>query len=231
MKKQQVLSTIFLSTLACSTLFAESTKDLDKRVASANKVVQQIMSAPDGGIPRGILGKATCVGVIPSVKKAAFLVGASYGQGVVTCRTATGWSGPVFIRLAGASYGFQIGGKATDLVLIAVNDKGFQDLLKSSVKLGADASIAAGPVGRTASADTNILLSAELLSYSRSKGIFAGVDLNGADVSQNTDDTTKFYGGTAHERSEILHGNVPVPNAARQFVATVKRYFRSTQDH
>lgn len=231
MNKHIVLSTIVLSVLTCSTLPAESRRELDKRVASANTVVQEIMSAPDGGIPRRILSNATCVGVIPSVKKAAFLVGASYGQGVVTCRTTTGWSGPVFIRLAGASFGFQIGGQATDLVLIAVNDKGFQDLLKSSVKLGAGASIAAGPVGRTASAATNILLDSELLSYSRAKGIFAGVDLNGADLSQNTDDTTLFYGGIEHERSDILRGKIPVPNAARRFVATVKRYFRSTQDH
>lgn len=229
MKKHIVLGTLLFSSVACSSLIAESKRDLDKRVAEANTVVQEIMSAPDGGIPKAILGKATCVGVIPSVKKAAFIVGASYGQGVVTCRTATGWSGPVFIRLAGASFGFQIGGQATDLVLIAVNDKGFQDLLKSSVKLGGDASIAAGPVGRTASADTNILLQAELLSYSRTKGVFAGVDLNGADVSQNSDDTAKFYGGD-HERSDILHGNVPAPAASRRFVATVKRYFRSTQN-
>lgn len=230
MKKQLVLGTILFSSFACSTLFAESKNDLSERVASANTVVQEIMNAPDGGIPKDILSHATCVGVIPSVKKAAFIVGASYGQGVVTCRTSTGWSAPVFIRLAGASFGFQIGGQATDLVLIAVNDKGFQDLLKSKVKLGADASIAAGPVGRTASADTNILLSAELLSYSRAKGVFAGVDLNGADVSQNTDDTNKFYGGDSHSFSDILHGGVPVPTTAKRFVATVKRYFRSTQD-
>ena len=229
MKTQTVLGTILLSSIACSPLLAESKNDLNERVTSATTVLQEIMHAPDGGIPREILSHATCVGVIPSVKKAAFIVGASYGQGVVSCRTATGWSGPVFIRLAGASFGFQIGGQATDLVLVAVNDKGFQDLLKSSVKLGGDASIAAGPVGRTASADTNILLQAELLSYSRAKGIFAGVDLNGADVSQNTDDTTKFY-GMEHDRSEILHGKVPVPSAATRFVATVKRYFRSTQD-
>jgi lipid-binding SYLF domain-containing protein len=192
-------------------------------------VVQEIMHVPDGGIPDSIVSRATCIAVIPSVKKAAFIVGASYGQGLVTCHTDHGWSGPVFIRLAGASFGFQIGGQATDLVLVAVNQKGFEDLLHSKFKIGADASAAAGPVGRHASAATDILLNAELLTYSRAKGLFAGVDLNGATVSQNTDDTQAFYGGKEVSYPEILHGNVRTPRAARKFVRTVARYFRSTK--
>ncbi len=203
-------------------------KQLTQRLAAATTVIQQIEGTPDGGVPDYVVSKAKCIAVIPSVKKGAFVVGASYGQGVVTCRTGKGWSGPVFIRLAGASFGFQIGGQATDLILVAVNDKGFQDLLKSKVKLGADAAIAAGPVGRDASAATSLLLNAELLSYSRSKGVFAGVDLNGSDVSQNQDDTNKFYGGTPGY-NEILNGSTKTPAAARPFVSTVAKYFRSTK--
>lgn len=230
MKASLIISSVVFASVTCCTAFAESKANLEERVASATTVIQEIMNAPDGGIPKEIVSHATCVGVIPSVKKGAFIVGASYGQGVVTCKSNKGWSAPVFIRLAGASYGFQIGGKETDVVLVAVNDKGFQDLLKSKIKLGADASVAAGPVGRTASANTNLTLSSELLSYSRSKGVFAGLDLNGADVSQNTDDTNTFYGGGTNSFSDILHGNVPVPSTARGFVDTIKRYFRSSKD-
>ncbi len=208
---------------------AQKVSDLDSRLASATQVIKEIEGTPDGGIPDFIISRATCIAVIPSVKKAAFVVGASYGQGVVTCRTKKGWSAPVFIRLAGASFGFQIGGQATDLVLVAVNDRGFQDLLHSKFKIGADASAAAGPVGRNAAASTDILLSAELLTYSRAKGLFAGVDLNGADVSQNTDDTNVFYGGNAKSYKEILGGGVAVPPAARTFEKTVAQYFHSTR--
>jgi SH3 domain-containing YSC84-like protein 1 len=204
---------------------ADNTADLNQRIKDARDVIRQIMMTPDKAIPNSIARQATCVGVIPSVKKAAFIVGASYGQGVVTCRTKTGWSAPVFIRLAGGSVGFQIGGQATDLVLVAVNDKGFQDLLKSKFKIGADAAASAGPVGRNAAAATDIAMNAELLTYSRSKGLFAGVDLNGAVVSQNTDDTKNLYGGTEDNFQHILHGGVPVPPAAASFVATVGQYF------
>jgi len=210
-------------------LHAQKISDLTSRLDSASQVIRQIESLPDGGIPDFIVSKANCIAVIPSVKKGAFIVGASYGQGVVTCRTQKGWSAPVFIRLAGGSFGFQIGGQATDLVLVSVNDRGFQDLLHSKFKIGADASAAAGPVGRHATASTDILLHAELLSYSRTRGIFAGADLNGAVVSQNVDDTNLLYGGQAKPYADILQGNVPVPHTARVFVSTVARYFRSTR--
>ncbi len=209
---------------------ASTAADLNDRINSATQVVREIETVPDGGVPDAIVRKANCIAVIPSVKKAAFVVGASYGQGVVTCRTKTGWSAPVFIRLAGASFGFQIGGQATDLVLVSVNDKGFQDLLHSKFKIGADAAAAAGPVGRNAAASTDILLKAELLTYSRARGIFAGVDLNGATVSQNDEDTSTFYGGSPKSYKEILSGEVPVPSAARRFVSTVAKYFHSTRD-
>jgi lipid-binding SYLF domain-containing protein len=220
------LAASLLSVLPVS---AQSMSSLKDRLNASAQVVREIEQTPDGGIPDAIVSKATCIAVIPSVKKGAFIVGASYGQGVVTCRTKRGWSGPVFIRLAGGSFGFQIGGQATDLILVAVNQKGFQDLLRSKFKIGADASAAAGPVGRHAAASTDILLNAELLSYSRAKGVFAGIDLNGADVSQNTDDTNLFYGGHAESFEQILSGKVPTPEAAHSFVATVGRYFRSTR--
>ena len=225
----QVMALMALSTLPISGLQAQKMRDLTERLSSASQVVREIEGTPDGGIPDFIVSKANCIAVIPSVKKGAFIVGASYGQGAVTCRTPKGWSAPVFIRLAGASFGFQIGGQATDLILVSVNDKGFESLLHSKFKIGADASAAAGPVGRHAAASTDILLNAELLTYSRAKGVFAGVDLNGAVVSQNTDDTNLFYGGQAKPYADILHGNVAVPSAARRFVSTVARYFHSTR--
>ncbi|WP_058186203.1 lipid-binding SYLF domain-containing protein [Terracidiphilus gabretensis] len=228
MKAKKHFLFLFLLCLPSLKLFAaDNTADLNQRIKDARDVIRQIMMTPDKAIPNSIARQATCVGVIPSVKKAAFIVGASYGQGVVTCRTSTGWSAPVFIRLAGGSVGFQIGGQATDLVLVAVNDKGFQDLLKSKFKIGADAAASAGPVGRNAAASTDIAMNAELLTYSRSKGLFAGVDLNGAVVSQNTDDTKTLYGGTEDNFQHILHGAVPVPPAAASFVATVGQYFHA----
>ena len=203
---------------------ASTREDLQDRIDSAKTVLDEILNTPDNSIPLNILQQATCVAVIPSLKKGAFLVGAEYGQGVVSCRTGHGWSAPVFIRLAGGSFGFQIGGQATDLVLVAVNDHGFQDLLKSKFKLGGDVSASAGPVGRNSQAATDWKMSAELLTYSRSKGLFAGIDLNGDTVSQNVDDTEVFY-GQAHGFRSILKGDVPVPDGAVPFVKTVAKAF------
>jgi SH3 domain-containing YSC84-like protein 1 len=213
------------------TLSAHAASDkatLDTRVADATSTITQIMSVPDKGIPNSITRQATCIAVIPGLKKGAFIVGAEYGRGVVTCRTGHGWSAPAFITLGGGSVGFQIGGQSTDIVLVAVNDKGLQDLLKSKFKIGGDASAAAGPVGRNAQASTDWKLSAELLTYSRSKGLFAGVDLSGASVTQSSDDTTAFY-GAPHSFEDILHGSVPVPDDAKPFVRTVAKYFRTVQ--
>ena len=203
---------------------ASSHEDLQDRVDAAKVVLNEILNTPDNSIPLNILEQATCVAVIPGLLKGAFLVGAEYGQGVVTCRTGHGWSAPVFIRLAGGSFGFQIGGQATDLVLVAVNDHGFQDLLKSKFKLGGDASASAGPVGRNSQAATDWKMNAELLTYSRSKGLFAGIDLNGDTVSQNSEDTDKYYGQSYGFRT-ILHGDVPVPDGSVPFVKTVAKAF------
>jgi lipid-binding SYLF domain-containing protein len=209
---------------------ASSKADLDARLDAATRIINEIMATPDKAIPNQITEKATCIGVVPSMKKAAFVVGGQYGQGVVTCRTGHGWSAPVFFRIAGGSFGFQIGGQATDLVLVAVNQKGFQDLLKNKVKLGGDASAAAGPVGRNAQAGTDWKLNAELLTYSRAKGLFAGIDLSGDEVSQNVEDTTTFYNGANNSFESILKGNVAVPPSAKPFVRTVAKYFHSVQD-
>jgi lipid-binding SYLF domain-containing protein len=208
---------------------ATDQQKLETRLKAAQAVIEEIMAVPDKAIPDRITKAATCVGVVPGVVKGAFIFGAEYGQGVVTCRTGHGWSGPVFIRMAGGSFGFQIGGQGTDLVLVAVNQKGFQDLLQSKFKIGGDASAAAGPVGRNAQASTDWRLSAELLTWSRSKGVFAGIDLSGVAVSQNKEDTDAFY-GSPHPFEEILHGKVVAPEAARPFLRTVVKYFHEAQE-
>ena len=223
---------VLLCALAASALvvptFAQDKTKLDTRLDAARDVLNEVMASPDKQIPQSILSNATCVGVVPGMIKGAFIFGAEYGQGVVTCHTPHGWSGPVFIRMAGGSWGFQIGGQGTDLILVAVNQKGFQDLLKSKFKIGADASAAAGPVGRNAQASTNWKMQSELLTWSRSKGLFAGVDLSGVAVTQNADDTNAFY-GAPHTFESILHGQVPVPEDARPFVRTVAKYFHESQ--
>ena len=203
---------------------ASSKSDLQERIDSAKTVLDQIMSAQDNTVPANILKSATCVAVVPGMMKAAFVFGGQYGQGVVTCRTGKGWSAPVFIRMAGGSFGFQIGGQSTDLVLIAVNDQGMQDLLKNKFKIGGDASAAAGPVGRSGQASTDWKMNAELLSYSRNKGIFAGIDLDGTSVSQNDEDTELYY-GTPHTFKSILKGEVAVPAGAVAFVKDVAQHF------
>jgi SH3 domain-containing YSC84-like protein 1 len=222
-----------LSVIVCGTALSVSSTvafgasdkaKLVERMQDAQAVITQIMAAPDKGIPSGILAGATCITVIPSYKKAAFLVGAQYGQGVATCRTPMGWSAPVFVQLAGGSFGFQIGGQATDLIIVAMNDQGMQDMLKNKFKIGADAAASAGPVGRNAQAGTDWKMNAELLTYSRSKGLFAGIDLDGSVLSQNQDDTRVVY-GDAIPFQTILKGNKATPEEARPFVRTVAKYF------
>lgn len=198
---------------------------LDHRINSAHEILHALMATPDKGIPLDIAAKAHCIAVIPSFKKGAFVVGAEYGQGVATCRTARGWSAPVFIQMEGASFGFQIGGQSTDLVLVGVSHHSLDDLLKDKVKLGGDAAVAAGPVGRNSQASTTELANAEFLTYSRSKGLFAGIDLNGDVVHQNTADTTSFYGKDIPYKV-ILSGGVPTPPSAVHFIRTVNELFR-----
>lgn len=213
-----------LLVLATPAFAGSKKRDLQDRIDSAKIVMDQVMAATDRSIPSDILEKATCVGVVPGMLKGAFIFGGQYGQGVVTCRTGRGWSAPVFIRMAGGSFGFQIGGQSTDLVLIAVNENGFQDLLKSKFKIGGDASAAAGPVGREGQAATDWKMNAELLTYSRAKGLFAGIDLDGTSVSQNAEDTEVYY-GHPEDFKNVLGGNVPVPPGAVNFVRTIAHYF------
>jgi SH3 domain-containing YSC84-like protein 1 len=203
---------------------AQDKAKLTDRLTDAQGVMNEIMATPDKGIPSSILSGAKCVAVIPAYKKAAFVVGGQYGRGVATCRTPNGWSAPVFITAQGGSFGWQIGGQSTDLVMIAMNQNAMSDMLKSKFKLGADAAASAGPVGRNAQAGTDWKLNAEFLTYSRSKGLFAGLDLDGTMISQSSDDTRAEYGSDL-PFDTILKGNQPVPDNAKPFVRTVARYF------
>jgi lipid-binding SYLF domain-containing protein len=218
--------------VACLTLFtataahAADVAKLDQRIEAAHEILHELMATPDKGIPDSVASHATCVAVIPGFKKGAFLVGAEYGQGVVTCRTGHGWSAPAFIKLTGASFGFQAGGESTSLVLVATTHDGAERLLHDKVKLGGDISVAAGPVGRDSQASTTELANAGFLTYSRSKGIFAGVDLNGDVVNQNTDDTIAYYGKDISYEA-LLHGDVAPKASEKHFLRTVSELFHA----
>ena len=195
------------------------------RVRKAADVFHEIMSTPDKGIPRGLLERAKCVLIVPGEEKLAFIFGGNYGKGVATCRTANGWSAPMFVAVGGGSVGFQIGGSFTDAVMLFMNDHALQSLLGDKFKLGGDASVAAGPVGRDAAADTDARFNSEILSYSRSKGIFAGVSLDGAVVQADHSGDRAMYGRDVTHQ-EILHGQVPVPEPAQRLVSELDRYQR-----
>ena len=224
-----IVAAVVLAAGTTQVSFAEGDKSKNaERLAASSAVLNEIMMTPDKGIPQSILAGASCVVVIPSFKKGAFVVGAQYGQGAATCRTGKGWSAPVFVKLEGASYGLQIGGQATDLVLVAMNQGGLQHMLQAKFKLGADAAASAGPVGRNAQAGTDWKLNAEFLTYSRSKGLFAGLDLTGDVLSQNDDQTRAEYGASMSYQN-ILNGGTPTPADARPFVRTVAKYFVSAK--
>ncbi|HUD54679.1 MAG TPA: lipid-binding SYLF domain-containing protein [Terracidiphilus sp.] len=226
----------FFAAALCAASFSclalsEDTAKIDARIDAAHAVLHELMNTPDKGVPLDIASHATCVLVVPSFKKGAFVIGGEYGQGVATCRTHNGgWSAPAFVQLEGASFGFQIGGQSTDLVLIGMNHRALDDLLKEKVKLGGDAAVSAGPVGRNAQAATTELANAEFLTYSRSRGLFAGVDLNGDVVHQNRSDTETMY-GHAVPFERILSGGVPTPAAATHFISTVNQLFRRGEAH
>jgi lipid-binding SYLF domain-containing protein len=203
---------------------------LEQRIEAAHAVLHELMATPDRGIPESIAERATCVAVIPGYKKGAFLVGGQYGQGVVSCRTGKGWSAPAFIQVTGASFGLQVGGESTDLVLVSVTRDGFERLLKDKVKLGGDISVAAGPVGRNSQASTTELANAGFLSYSRNKGIFAGIDLTGDVVNQNHDDTVAYYGKEIPFQT-ILTGGVAPRASSQHFVRTVSELFHASGKH
>ena len=194
-----------------------------ERVQSATTILNQIMQAPDKGIPDSIMSGAKCIAIVPSMLKISFIFGANYGKGIATCRTTSGWSTPAFFRIEGGSFGFQAGGQASDLVLIVRTDEGMQHLLQSKFKLGADASAAAGPVGRDAQAATDLTMRAQILTYSRSRGLFLGVSLNGAVVRQDDGDTRAFYGKDWTFYS-LLNGEVAAPADTLTFLSTVEKY-------
>jgi SH3 domain-containing YSC84-like protein 1 len=223
---KKLFQAVCICTAFTLTASAADMQKLDQRVEAAHLVLHELMATPDKGIPDSIAARATCVAVIPGVKKAAFIVGAQYGQGVVSCRTGHGWSAPAFIQLTGASFGFQAGGQDTDLVLVAVTHDGFQRLLQDKVKLGGDASVAAGPVGRSSQASTTELANAGFLAYSRNRGVFAGIDLSGDVVNQNHNDTAAYYGKDIPFET-ILTGGVPTPASSVHFVRTVSELFHA----
>jgi len=221
MKKLLVL--MVLASLSTAAWAAENRDKIVDRVDGAATVLNEIMAAPDKGIPEEVIGSAQCIAVVPSLLKGGFVVGAAYGKGVVTCRTQKGWSAPAFFRVEGGSFGLQIGGQAVDLVMLVMNDNGMRNLLSSKFKIGADASAAAGPVGRHAEAATDWKMRAELLNYSRARGLFAGITLNGAVVRQDKDDTRDFYGRMVSFRS-ILTGVVAPPKDSEPFLRAAAKY-------
>lgn len=192
------------------------------RIESAATVLSEIMSAPDKGIPEEVLGSAKCIAVVPSMLKGGFVFGGAHGKGVATCRTADGWSAPAPFTVTGGSFGLQIGVQGVDLVMLVMNQKGMQALLSSKFKLGADASAAAGPVGRHAEAATDWKMRAEVLTYSRARGLFAGLTLNGAAIRQDDDSTRELYGRLVPFKA-ILTGAVTTPAGGEPFVNEVRK--------
>jgi SH3 domain-containing YSC84-like protein 1 len=223
MKKASALIVSIL--LACPAFAADQTRE-QKRLAACGQVFKEIMDIPDG-IPKDLLNKAECVIVIPSVLKFAFGVGGDFGRGAITCRTGqhfTGrWSAPALFALEGANIGFQLGGQATDFVLLVMNPKGAESILSSKVKLGADASAAAGPKGRTAAADTDIVMRAEVLTYSRSRGLFAGISLEGSTLRSDGSANKKLYGRDLNAKQIVREGKVGVPAAGRELVSLLDK--------
>jgi len=219
MKKLMTLVAILsLTSIGLAGSSREATID---RLDHAARVLHETMAAPDSGIPEEVLEHAKCVAVVPNLLKGGFVFGAENGRGVATCRTANGWSAPVFFAITGGSWGLQIGMEGIDLVMIIQNEKGMQRLIGSGFELGADASAAAGPVGRHASANTNWKLDAEILTYSRAKGVFAGLTLNGASIRSDDDSTKAIYGRDVTTR-QILRGDVATPASAHSFLDAVR---------
>jgi lipid-binding SYLF domain-containing protein len=224
-----VVCLCFLTLSAHSQTADDRTNDQTKeskatdRAQAAAEVLNEIQGAPDKGIPQEVLGSAECVAVVPSMLKGGFIVGAKYGRGLASCRTAKGWSAPAFFMVTGGSIGFQIGGQAVDLVMLIMNNDGMRNLLSSKFSLGADASVAAGPVGRHAEGNTDWKMRAQVLTYSRARGIFAGVSLNGAVVKQDKDSTREFYGRMVPFRT-ALTGEIDPPPSANVFLSSLAKW-------
>jgi lipid-binding SYLF domain-containing protein len=216
---------IVAATLAILPLLAKD-NDSVKRLDEAAVVFSEVMATPDKGIPQDLVADARCIIIVPGLKTAAFLVGGKYGKGYVSCRNnGAGWSAPGTVRIEGGSFGFQIGGSSTDLIMLVMNEGGEKRLLSSKFTLGAEGSVAAGPVGRTATAQTDLQMHAEILSWSRTQGLFAGLALEGATLRQDLDDNAELY-GTRLENREILTSSMAVPAAAGKLIAELNRHPR-----
>ncbi len=224
MKKIACLSLGFLLVLP---LVANAQEKEDDRVKESGQVLRDILESPDKGIPHDLVDKSECVVVYPSVKKAAFVVGGSYGRGIITCRTGENfsgpWSAPAMMALEGASFGFQIGGQATDFILLVMNEKGAKSVLSSKVKIGGDASAAAGPVGRSATAETDIVMKAEILSWSRAQGLFAGVSLTGSTMRADNDANKKLYGKELTAQDIVFKHEVQPPPSASTLLSELHK--------
>src|SRR5271165_5026054 len=215
---------LLMASIAWSADDDKDRSDIDKRLDASTKVLDEIMATPDKAIPDKVMSDAKCIAVIPSMVKIAVGFGGSHGKGVATCRTKNGhWSAPAPITITGGSWGLQLGGQAVDLVMVVTNDDGMQHLLSSHFKLGADASAAAGPVGRDAAADTDVKMRAEVLTYSRARGLFAGIDLSGAVLTQDKDETRLLY-GSYRSFSQILSGKVQPTAVSAPFLTAVRKY-------
>lgn len=204
---------------------AQSETNAARRLVTANEVMMDVMSIPEKSIPQDLLNKAECIVVVPGLKKGAFIVGGKYGRGFVTCRNENnvGWSAPAAVRVEGGSVGFQIGGAETDVVMLIMNRRGADKMFKSKFTLGGDASVAAGPVGRDTSAQTDAYMNAQILTWSRQRGVFAGISLTGATLRPDKDANRELY-GKPYENSDIVAGKVPTPQAAEALLASLNKY-------
>ncbi len=220
---------ILITALALAPLMAKD-KEPVKRLDEAAAVLSEVMAAPDKGIPEDMLGNAHCIVIVPGLKTAAFIVGGKYGKGYISCRnkSGVGWSAPGTVRIEGGSVGFQIGGSETDLIMLVMNARGVDKLLSSKFTLGAEGSVAAGPVGRTATAQTDAQMHAEILSWSRSQGLFAGLALEGATLRQDLDDNANLYGKKIENR-QIVSGGVRTPKSAMKLITLLNKY--SAREH
>lgn len=222
----KTLRITFLCLLSCTVALASEANKEAEQLAKANDVLNEIMQTPDKSVPHDLLDKAVCVGIVPSELKFAFVVGGNYGRGVLVCRRHGNgpWGAPSLFRLGGGSFGLQIGGKATDIVFIVMNAKGAEKLLADNVKLGADASVAGGPVGRSAEGATDAAMHAEILSYSRSRGLFAGVSLAGTVLKQDGEANERLYGKKVEPKEILIKGVVGAPADARPLSASLTKY-------
>jgi lipid-binding SYLF domain-containing protein len=226
MKKILLVGMMFA---VCSVAFAAEETKASERVQAAGTVLDEIMATSDKAIPEEILKSSECVAVVPSMLKAGFVVGARYGRGVASCRTEKGWSAPSFFTVGGGSFGFQIGGQAIDLVMLIMNKEGMKNLLESKFQLGANASAAAGPVGRHAEGTTDWKMRAQVLTYSRARGLFAGVELNGAVIKQDKDSTREFYGRMVPFKTSLT-GLVDPPPASVPFLDSLHKWSKQAAD-